>query len=211
MKRLKPSAIIAVAFLAVAAGVQWNWYPTVTVPQPSNTFLIGTATTNQQITAANVLAWNETNVMRRVNDSNFVSSARLALSNFVSIAQVRTQLMAGFVSVPFSGGTNYWFDCNGTNAYGVRSLYTDIAAEGNVNFVGVTNASRWDLFSFAIIPVTTVNVTFPTNLFHMHTNGFTLVDTRWSITVQGNRILRGSFQVHTNSSYELLCESPTDQ
>jgi hypothetical protein len=55
MKKILALSILATPLVALATN--WTNFPVVTAPNSSNTFLIGTMTTNEQISAGNLLNW----------------------------------------------------------------------------------------------------------------------------------------------------------
>ncbi len=75
--------LIAPAFAMLALSVsaaQWQQYPVVSAPGLSDTFLIGTTTTNEQITAANYATWV---LNRNTSGVYFVNSFTYHIHNFI--------------------------------------------------------------------------------------------------------------------------------
>jgi hypothetical protein len=143
-KRLSIGAAIAVALIGLAAG--WLTYPVVHEPQPTDTFLIGTASTNQQISASDVLAWVKTNQDVYISASNNV-------------------LLSGLPSAPFTNiyvVNNYSTNLYSTIAF-VTNLYSSVAYITNVYVsVGyVTNLYT----SIAYITNVYVSIGYVTNLY----------------------------------------------
>jgi hypothetical protein len=133
------TALVGLVALAVFAQVRWNQYPTVTAPEATDTFLIGTSTTNQQITAADVLLWLGTNVTPRwanlLGIPNDVTNAPHSWTNLSDIP-------AGFADGTDDGGGG------GVDAETVTNIVNGMTlpatnAFGNPDQAMTTDASRF--------------------------------------------------------------------
>lgn len=175
--------ILATAFVVFA--VAWNQYPIVLRPQPADTFLIGTTTTNQQIASSNVLAWTETNAVRRIAGSNYLFSSTAAIT-YEPVNSAR----------------------NATNGYPWGSLY-DVAgaAQNATNRLVSTNDLRAvnlpngsNVFKASVVSSETFNLVTPPI-----SGGAT--GAVWQSTVNGTAVLQSGsftldFQLGNNGLYE---------
>lgn len=174
--------ILATAFVVFA--VAWNQYPIVLRPQPADTFLIGTTTTNQQIASSNVLAWTETNAVRRIAGSNYLFSSTAAIT-YDPVNSAR----------------------NATNNYPWGSLY-DVAgaAQNSTNRLVSTNDLRAvnlpngsNVFKASVVSSETFNLITPPI-----SGGAT--GAVWQSTVNGTAVLKSGsftldFQLGNNLEY----------
>lgn len=129
--------ILIILWVAPLFAVANNWtnYPAVNAAAPTDTYLIGTATTNEQISSASVLNQNLTNVL--FNLTNVLAGWQTQFATNVSLTFV------GGLAEEFTL-TNTATVVNFTNFSGsAGSLSYLFIAPAVVTYTSDTNALRW--------------------------------------------------------------------
>lgn len=136
--KTKITFVLFVLSVLSASALNWTNYPFATVPDTNDTFMIGTTTTNKQVRAGSLLGWTETNAVRRIASSNYVTQT-LLISTSNGLVSVITSSTNGLAS------TNY---ANSIVASTSNALLAVNAVMSNY-FVGqlATKASITDLNS----------------------------------------------------------------
>lgn len=67
------SVLLLVCSVTAIAG-NWTNYPAVTVPNPTDTFLLGNTTNNEQLSAQSLLNWTKTNALAGATNSLWITN-----------------------------------------------------------------------------------------------------------------------------------------
>lgn len=81
MKSLFLLILISLLSWSICRAGNWTNYPAVSSPSNTDTFLIGTTTTNKQVTASNVLAWVGANIGNK-SPANFTNANNVFAGTF---------------------------------------------------------------------------------------------------------------------------------
>lgn len=90
---------------------------------------------------------------------------------------------------------SYWWDFGITNTLGQPLIYATLSATNTVNFIGPTNGHVWSLLSFAVkANGADRNLLFPSNIPLLNTNGMTLTNGCYLLTLSNATVFRMTVQ-----------------
>lgn len=98
--------LLQLAALSVCADVYWNQYP-FGIPGPTDTFLFATATTNKQITGADMLNWTGTNIIAGLTNLQTGKLPRYGYDYFEEAGPTQWTIQANGNNMPIFGGVTF--------------------------------------------------------------------------------------------------------
>lgn len=110
-------------------------------------------------------------------------------------------IFGGFTLTPVTNTDLYWWDFGVTNALGQKLIYATLQATNDVEFIGVTNCTKWGTLSFNVVASGADRlVRLPTGLPHLDTFGLTLTNGAYQLTLTNGNEFRMTIQSNSTLS-----------